>query len=497
MNLEFTFLGYTLICGLILMVSALCYIFLCKDKTAPEVSRRIILFIYFLMFAIPIISALIPIGYEHELIHVGLPQAIGFQQVGETEDATLNGFYLQKIRSVLLYCYLAGATLMILSTVINVIYLSSLKKKSAVEVIKGKRVYLHTDSSLGTFSWLTNIFIYDGSVKLIDEGQLQLLIKHEEIHIGKYHWIDLILSRFVLIFQWFNPAAWFLRNELQRVHEFEADKEILEQGNDIMEYQRLLIKNISINRTSGLTDGLNNCSLKTRIIMMNNQTIPRHSVLRGLVIGMFALAGGLIIHFPAVGAFIQTNENSLSKNPQTSASLPADIKGKENPVYYIDGEKVTFDKVDELPSTSIERITIDKQSDIPTVNVTTKNLYAKEGTEVLKSAEKMPCYEGGERALMNAIAENIKYPQSEIDNENGGIVVLQFVVNTDGTMGDFKIVRSQGEAFDNAALNAIKSVKGRWEPGMNAGVPVRVVYTLPITFSTKTASSEGPDTKKG
>ena len=451
MNFEYTFLGYSLTCGVILIVAAIFYNILCKDKLFPSTNRRIILYVYLLMFTMPIVAALFPISIESKDILIGLPEAMGIQKTGTIIELVSPNFFMDKIQSILTYSYLAGILVMIVNTASNIFYLYALKRNSEKITVEGKKVYLHSDSSLGTFSWLKDIYLYNGTERWSNETQLHLLIQHEEAHINKYHWLDLILTRVVIIFQWFNPAAWFFRNELQRVHEYEADREILRQGNDAGMYQRLLINNISVFRTSGLTDGLNNCSLKSRIIMMNNKNIPKHRGLRVITVGLLAIAGGFIIHFPAVGAFLGSNENALTINSLSSSSDSHSIKNEDQT--------------------------------LPTIAVTTK--LRENDSDVFTTADKMPCFEGGERALMAAIAENINYPQSEMGNQAGATVVLQFVVNTDGTMGDFKIVQSQGEAFDNAALTAVRSVKGKWEPGMNGGIPVRVVYTLPIRFSTK------------
>ena len=89
-----------------------------------------------------------------------------------------------------------------------------------------------------------------------------MLISHEKAHLDSDHWIDLAVAQMVIIFQWFNPAAWFVRKELQRIHEYEADELVLKSGIEEKDYQMFLIQNISGNRYTGLTDGLNNCSLK-------------------------------------------------------------------------------------------------------------------------------------------------------------------------------------------------------------------------------------------
>lgn len=85
---------------------------------------------------------------------------------------------------------------------------------------------------------------------------------------------------------------------------------------------------------------------------------------------------------------------------------------------------------------------------------------------------------------MNAIAENIEYPASEKNNPGIHRVVVRFLIETDGSISNITIVRSEGEAFDNAAIEAIKKL-GKFIPGAYDGKPVRVTYCLPITFKIK------------
>ncbi|MBR5085785.1 MAG: energy transducer TonB [Muribaculaceae bacterium] len=102
--------------------------------------------------------------------------------------------------------------------------------------------------------------------------------------------------------------------------------------------------------------------------------------------------------------------------------------------------------------------------------------------EVFMSAATMPEFHGGEKALIKYINKHIKYPRYAQDNNIQGKVVVQFVVEKDGSIGEVKIARSVDKDLDAEAKRVCKSLP-KFRPGKNAnGDSVRVWYTIPITF---------------
>ncbi|MBO4803073.1 MAG: energy transducer TonB [Muribaculaceae bacterium] len=101
--------------------------------------------------------------------------------------------------------------------------------------------------------------------------------------------------------------------------------------------------------------------------------------------------------------------------------------------------------------------------------------------KVFNSVEQMPQFPGGDAALMKYLASHINYPSEAVKNNNQGRVILQFVVEKDGSIGEVKVVRSVDDALDKEAVRVIKSLP-KFTPGRQSGKPVRVWYTLPVTF---------------
>ena len=114
------------------------------------------------------------------------------------------------------------------------------------------------------FSWMNYIVI---SEKDLHDNCREILL-HESTHILLRHSWDLVLADTCIILQWFNPAAWLLKQELQTIHEYEADEHVLEAGVDAKNYQLLLIKKAVGKRLYSIANNLNHSNLKKRITMM-------------------------------------------------------------------------------------------------------------------------------------------------------------------------------------------------------------------------------------
>ena len=100
---------------------------------------------------------------------------------------------------------------------------------------------------------------------------------------------------------------------------------------------------------------------------------------------------------------------------------------------------------------------------------------------IFEVVENMPDFPGGQAALMQYLAKNIKYPTIAQENGTHGRVIVQFVVNKDGSIVDAKVVRSVDPYLDKEALRVINTMP-KWKPGMQRGKPVRVKFTVPVMF---------------
>lgn len=100
---------------------------------------------------------------------------------------------------------------------------------------------------------------------------------------------------------------------------------------------------------------------------------------------------------------------------------------------------------------------------------------------IYTSVEQNPVFPGGQAELLKFLSDNIQYPPQAAENGTEGKVVVQFVIEKDGHVGDAKIVRGAGEEFNQEAIRVCQSLP-KFTPGRKDGQPVRVWFTVPVTF---------------
>lgn len=103
-------------------------------------------------------------------------------------------------------------------------------------------------------------------------------------------------------------------------------------------------------------------------------------------------------------------------------------------------------------------------------------------TIIFVSVQKVPEFPGGIDKLYHFLMVNIRYPATAREHNTQGKVIISMVVEKDGSLSCVKVVRSVSEDLDNEALRVIK-LSPKWNPGMQNGVPVRVAYSIPISFT--------------
>ena len=104
-----------------------------------------------------------------------------------------------------------------------------------------------------------------------------------------------------------------------------------------------------------------------------------------------------------------------------------------------------------------------------------------EPEKVFDMVEQMPTYPGGNAELMAFLAKNIKYPTIAQENGTQGRVIVQFVVEKDGSIADARVARGVDPYLDKEAVRVVNMMP-KWKPGKQRGKPVRVKFTLPVTF---------------
>ncbi len=133
-------------------------------------------------------------------------------------------------------------------------------------------------------------------------------------------------------------------------------------------------------------------------------------------------------------------------------------------------------------STQVTNVAIDENDFNVVEKVEEKVIEEEDRTPIFTVVEEMPSFPGGEEARLKFLSDNIVYPQVAKESGISGTVYVSFVVDSRGKVQEAKIMRGIGGGCDEEALRVIKMMPG-WNPGKQAGKPVRVQFTMPIRFT--------------
>ncbi len=438
-----TFLVYILKSAACLAVFYLFYKLLMSRDTFHRFNRFALLGLLVLSSLLPLVEASVnsPAAVQETMLTLEqLLLMADIQPEGESMAAATPSATVLWLRAALLV-YLTGIVFFIVRNLCSLARLDRLIRQGKREALdsylpdrkeKNVRLVVH-DHDIAPFSWMHWIVI---ARKDLEENGREILI-HELAHIRNRHSWDLLLADLCIFVQWFNPAAWLLKQELQNIHEYEADETVLREGVNARNYQMLLIKKAVGTRLYSMANSFNHSSLKKRITMMlKEKSNPWARAKYLYILPLAALA---------VTAFAR---------PEVSAVADE-----------ISAVKVIATAVHDSIQPNVQ----------PAVAAPSSAL------------DQMPEFPGGMEALNTYLRNNIRYPQEAQKAGIQGRVIIQFIVSKDGSITDAEVVESVDPQLDAEGLRLIKNMP-RWKPGMRKGQAIRVKQTLPIRFAfTKTS----------
>lgn len=326
------------------------------------------------------------------------------------------------------YLYLAGVVVLLVRLVVQAFSLYRLIVRMPEKEINGVRVKCLNDPS-GPFSFFGWIFMNPATVK---EDEISEILTHEMAHVKQHHSVDVLLAEMVSICCWMNPFAWLLKREVRLNLEFLADRKVMEAGFATKSYQYHLL-GLAYNHKYGLSNNFNFSHLKQRIIMMNKK---KSNAAGHIKYALFVLPAFALL---VAGNISCSQDASQTEDAKEEVVAPVSPEAKEAPA----------------------------------------DSTAKE--EVFMVAEQMPEFPGGMKEMLKFLQENVKYPENAMKNNVQGGVIVQFVVEKDGTPTEFKVLRSVDPDLDAEALRVMKAMP-KWKPGMQKGQVVRVKFTVPVSF---------------
>ena len=238
-------------------------------------------------------------------------------------DETSNPF---PWRALMLLVYMAGILFFVIRHLWSLGRMLRLLRVSRKEDLgDGITLFVHDDKEVAPFSWMKNIAVSETDLAESREAVLM----HERAHIHNRHSWDLLLGEVCVFFQWFNPAAWLLKQELQTIHEYEADEWVIENGIDAKTYQLLIIKKAVGARLYSIANSFNHSSLKKRITMMIKKKSNPWARMKCLV--ALPLAAVAVAAFARPEVSNELDEISSAKvNDLTSIVKAEEVKSVEN-----------------------------------------------------------------------------------------------------------------------------------------------------------------------
>lgn len=253
----------------------------------------------------------------------------------------------------------------------------------------------------------------------LNDDELRCILAHESYHVSRNHTYDLLAAWLLCCGAWFNPFAWLIMREIRAVHEFLADAASIGAcGRE--EYLHLLYRQATGTGYGHITNNFKSINLKKRIVMMN-KTKTRFGAWKALAA------------LPVVALLLLVG------------CKPAGVT--------------------EADATAVQ----------------TEAVQATVGDTIYEVVEVEPEFPGGVEAMYKYLAGNLKYPEQAKKDGVQGRLYLRFVIEADGSVTNAEVVRGLREDCNSEALRVVQAMP-KWSPGMQNGKPVRVHYTLPITF---------------
>lgn len=368
-------LTYTWRVAACLAVAWLFFRLLLGRETFCHLNRLVVLALLVLSFLLPLcvitVRREVPIPYEVWVHATEVRSAAAPVSAAAPFPwaALLGGLYLAGVLAAA--CRMAWS----LAAVVRVI------RRGRRERLADGVVLVRTPQPVTPFSWGRYVVLAETE----PAEEVATILLHERAHVRLHHTWDLLFADLAGCLQWFNPAVWLLRRELCAIHEYEADRAVLEAGTDARAYQLLLVRRAVGTQAFVAANNFNHSKLQNRIAMMLKKRSSRWAAARALLI--------LPLTAVALGAFARTLQVPVVKAPD-AAQLPAPVSGTDSvreasldsssitivpapeeggkassapdakpaPLYIVDGEVVEPVRVQNFPTERIAAVTVLKDS---------------------------------------------------------------------------------------------------------------------------------------
>lgn len=344
-----------------------------------------------------------------------------------------------------------------------------------------------------------------------DAEALSMAVQHELMHIKHRDFVVNCLIAFIKAIFWFHPLVHYLHSSAQEFREITCDVEVLANKSFSKKKYALLLFRLAKREHQvnlAMSMAVNSSSLKKRIQIMSSQNNISAKFRSSFLL---TLASAVIVVLTISCTDMAEDGITKSEVEQTQVQMSTDINIDDRPLYIINGEEwgddeESVEKLARLKPKYIESIDVLKdekaraeygeRGEHGVIKMSVHN-PDKAFTDLKEEApdasmppppppsdkedyfvavEEMPELKGGLASLM----KEINYPEMARKAGIEGKVIVQFIVNEQGEVEDPQIIRGIGGGCDEEALRVLKQAE--FEPGVQRGEPVRVQYSLPITF---------------
>jgi len=314
------YLGHSALC---LAALYIIYKAAMSNETMHRLNRVVLLGIVALSALLPLCEIKIKEEVEVELVECNnfyLPdaQSISTTEMVVTEVEPFD--YLGLLKSAAIGLFLLGVVFMLVRLAMSVFSVWRMIQSGRVEYLKDDVTLTVVDNLPSPFSYFGHIVVAESDLK----ENRDLILAHELAHIRLRHSWDVLFVDLALCVWWFNPAMWLLRRELQSLHEYQADKAVLDSGVDAKTYQLLLIKRAVGARLHSIANCLNHSNLKNRITMMCKKSSSRWAAAKLLLVlplVVLSLAATATTVYVTVDNIDESKVKQNSQNNQTSVSF--------------------------------------------------------------------------------------------------------------------------------------------------------------------------------
>ncbi len=503
------FLLYEGKAAIVLLVFYLFYRFLLRKETFHRFNRVVLVGTAVLSSLLPlcIITIHKPAEFQVQVMEPDagaadsrvLPAVQDYSQESALDSVhatgNLSGRGEQWWHVALFVLFCSGAVAVLVRMAVSILSIIRIIKESKLVGEDGGCRILVAGRDIEPFSWMKYIVL---SQQDFESGSTSI-IAHEKAHAGNGHSIELLLVDVMSALQWFNPAIWMLRGDLQELHEYEADDYVLRTGADIKEYQYLLIRKAVGKSGYSVANSFNHSILKKRITMMSKPKSPLARGLRVLyVLPLVCLCLGL-----QAQTVYQTTDKSNEKTGNSTKVLPQN----GSPLYILfngwgEEKEITkgeFDKIAKNRIRSLDVLTDAQAKEMygnrglnGVIMVTLKRPQELDELVVVSYAEEeqrlpfyvinpdtMPLFQGEDmQAFHKWLLSRITRPEG---CRHTGTMTVRFEVTKEGSVKDVKVLESVCEELDAMVVSLIEQ-SPKWEPATLKGKPIPQGLKLPIVF---------------